>query len=220
MTGTGESSCSGGGGGADLSVWPGSRAPAFSRSQRGSVASHYTTVGHQRVEGRVSRPTVETRTLRREPLVITAAVACTVALYAHVYVGWMTYLLLAHPLSKPWSGHTSERCGTIRATMVARHHRATGTNVAAPPANWGLLLVVVLCLEFWFIVASFLARQRLADHQLREWLFPRWLQDRRTGIHPTVSLIWGDAMTGIVLSGALLFGVRVVIVFLLIAIRS
>ena len=57
------------------------------------MASHYTTVGHQRVEGQASRRTVETTTSRRERLVITAALACTVALYA--LYGWLTYSLLA-----------------------------------------------------------------------------------------------------------------------------
>ena len=57
------------------------------------MASHDTTVRHERVEGQVSRRTVETTTSRRERLVITAAVACTLALYA--LYGWLTYSLLA-----------------------------------------------------------------------------------------------------------------------------
>jgi len=61
--------------------------------------------------------------------------------------------------------------------------------------------------------------QLRSDHQAREGLsFAGYGMRRRGYLLDQSRLIWGDAMTGIVLSGALLFGV--VIVFLLIAIRS
>ena len=41
--------------------------------------------------------------------------------------------------------------------MVARHHRAADTRIAEAPRNWGLFLILVLCLEFWLIVASYFA---------------------------------------------------------------
>ena len=41
--------------------------------------------------------------------------------------------------------------------MMARHHRAADAQDAEAPRNWALLLAVVLCLEFWLIVTSYLA---------------------------------------------------------------
>ena len=41
--------------------------------------------------------------------------------------------------------------------MVARHRRVADTRVAAAPRNWGLLLMLLLCLEFWVIVTEYLA---------------------------------------------------------------
>jgi pyridoxine/pyridoxamine 5'-phosphate oxidase len=42
--------------------------------------------------------------------------------------------------------------------MVARHHPVARTRAAKEPRNWGLLLVVVLCLEFWLVMTSYLAQ--------------------------------------------------------------
>ena len=49
-------------------------------------------------------------------------------------------------------------CETIPPLLVARHRRAADTRVAEPPRNWALLLGVVLCVEFWLIVTSYLAQ--------------------------------------------------------------
>jgi hypothetical protein len=40
--------------------------------------------------------------------------------------------------------------------MVARHRRVADTRLTEAPRNWGLLLVMVLCLEFWLILAGYL----------------------------------------------------------------
>jgi hypothetical protein len=40
--------------------------------------------------------------------------------------------------------------------MSARRHRVADARITAAPWNWGLLLVTVLCLEFWLILAGYL----------------------------------------------------------------
>ncbi len=40
--------------------------------------------------------------------------------------------------------------------MVARPRRAADIRVVEAPRNWGLFLAVVLCLEFWLVVTSYL----------------------------------------------------------------
>ena len=42
--------------------------------------------------------------------------------------------------------------------MVARQRRVPHSRVAEPSLNWGLLLLVVLCLEFWLIVMRYIAQ--------------------------------------------------------------